>query len=89
MLRLTVISQTEEESILKVEGSVSGADVALLEEEGSRLLGASERLVLELKGVNFIDREGISLLKLWSRSRLELREASMFLHTLLKEHGLA
>jgi anti-anti-sigma regulatory factor len=88
MLRLTVISQTQEESILKVEGSVSGADVALLEEEGSRLLQETQRLILELKGVKFIDREGISLLKRWSRSRLELREASMFLHTLLEEHGL-
>jgi anti-anti-sigma regulatory factor len=88
MLRLTVISQTQEESILKVEGSISGADVALLEEEGTRLMGASERLILELKGVKFIDRRGISLLKRWSGNRLELREASVFVHALLEEHGL-
>ena len=88
MVRLTVISQSEEETTLKVEGWVSGADVALLEEEGTRLLQQSERLTLDLKGVRFIDREGISLLRRWSGKRLVLREPSPFLRTRLAEHGL-
>jgi len=89
MLRLTVISQTKEEAVLKVEGWVSGADVALLREEGTRLLRETERLVLDLDGVQFIDREGIALLKPWSGKRLELRGGSLFIRGLLEEHGLA
>ena len=89
MLRLTVISQTKEEAVLKVEGWVSGADVALLKEEGTRLLRETERLVLDLDGVQFIDREGIALLKRWSGKRLELRGGSLFIRGLLEEHGLA
>ena len=89
MVRLTVISQTEEEATLKIEGWVSGAGVGVLEEEGTRLLGETQRLILDLSGVRFMDREGISLLERWSGDRLTLRGASRFLHTLLERHGLA
>ena len=89
MVRLTVISQTKEEAVLKVEGWVSGENVALLEEEGTHLLQETGRLVLDLDGVRFIDREGIALLKRWSGKRLELRGGSLFVRTLLTEHGLA
>ena len=89
MVRLTVISQTKEEVVLKVEGWVSGENVALVEEEGTRLLQEAERLVLDLKGVKFIDREGIALLKRWSGDRLVLRGPSPFVCTLLEQHGLA
>jgi len=88
MVRLTVISQTKAEAMLKVEGWVSGADAALLEEEGTRLLGESERLVLDLEGVRFIDRKGIALLQRWSGERLALRGASPFVRTVLEEEGL-
>ena len=88
MVRLTVISQTKAETVLKVEGWVSGADAALLEEEGTRLLGESERLMLDLEGVRFVAREGIALLRRWSGERLELRGASPFVRTVLEEEGL-
>jgi anti-anti-sigma regulatory factor len=88
MIRLTVISQTKEEVVLKVEGWVSRGNGVLLEEEGVRLLEESERLVLDLSGVKFIDREGIALLQRWSGDRLELRGASLFVHSLLELHGL-
>ena len=89
MIRLTVISQTNEEVVLKVEGWVSGAEVEILEEEGTRLLQETQRLVLELKGVRVIDREGIALLQRWSGERLVLRGTSPFVRTRLAEHGLA
>ena len=89
MIRLTVISQTKEEAVLKVEGWVSGGNVALLEEEGTRLFGESERLVLDLAGVKNIHREGMALLQRWSGERLALRGTSPFLRRLLAEYGLA
>ena len=90
MLRLTIRSQTPEEVVVEVAGWVSGADVDVLEEEGIRLLQEAERLVLDLKGVKFIDREGIALLQRWSGERLVLlRGGSLFIRTLLEEQGLA
>jgi hypothetical protein len=88
MIRLTIRSQTPQEVVLQVDGWVSGGDVSILEEEGTRLLGESQRLVLELKGVQFIDREGIALLERWWGERLVLRNGSPFVRMLLETHGL-
>lgn len=88
MLRLTVISQTREEALLKVDGWVSGASVTLLEEEGTRLLQAADRLVLDVSGVELIDVKGLVLMKSWWGKRLALRGASPFVSKLLAAEGL-
>ncbi|OGG46714.1 MAG: hypothetical protein A3F84_20335 [Candidatus Handelsmanbacteria bacterium RIFCSPLOWO2_12_FULL_64_10] len=88
MLRITVMSQTKEEVVLKVEGRVSGADVELLEQEGTRYLRDAGRLTLDLTGVRFIDEAGLALLQRWSGERLTLRGGSPFVCALLAAHGL-
>ena len=88
MLRLTPVSQTCEEVVLKVEGWVVGADVVLLEEEVDRRLSETRRLVLDLQEVRFIDRTGIDLLRRWVGDRLVLREGSLFIRALLRSHRL-
>ena len=89
MIRLIVQAQTPEETVLQVDGWVSEENVSILEQEGTRLLGESHRLVLDLKGVQYIDREGIALLQRWQGDRLVLRGGSLFVRGLLEEHGLA
>ena len=89
MLRLTVISQTPEQAVLQIDGWVSGANVTLLEEEGTRLRQEAERLVLDLSGVRVIDPAGLALLQGWSgERRLVLRGASPFVNQLLAAEGL-
>jgi anti-anti-sigma regulatory factor len=88
MLRLTVLSQTPEEAVLKIEGWVTGEEVCLLAQEGARLLAASRRLVLELTGVVSIDAAGIVLLEQWAGDRLILRDGSPLIRRLLERHGL-
>ena len=88
MVRLTIRSQTPEEVVLEVHGWVSGKDVDVLEEEGTRLLEESQRLVLDLNGVKAIDRKGMALLRRWSGERLHLRGGSLFIQGLLEQHGL-
>ena len=88
MLRLTVISQTPEQAVLQIDGWVSGANVTLLEEEGTRLLQEAERLVLDLSGVRVIDQAGLALMQGWSGERLVLRGASPFVNRLLATEGL-
>jgi ABC-type transporter Mla MlaB component len=88
VLRLTVISQSAEEVVLQADGWVIGAYIELLEGEIRRYLQEAERLVLDLQGVRSIDRAGIALLREWMNTGLTLRGGSLFVRTLLQEHGL-
>jgi len=88
MIRLTIRSQTPEEVVLQVDGWVSGKGVEVLAQEGTRLLGETQRLVLDLDGVQFINPAGMTLLKCWSREGVVLRGGSLFIRGLLEEHGL-
>lgn len=88
MLRLTVRSQTPEEVVLQVDGRVSGKNVDILEKEGERLLGETGCLVLDLRGVQFIDEAGLALLRSWSGAQLVLVGGSWFIQLLLGKHGL-
>ena len=88
MIRITVVSQSGEEVVLKVEGWVSDENVRALEEEGERWLGEVGRVVLDLSGVRFIDDAGIALLQRWQGDRSVLRGASPFVHAVLAAHEL-
>ena len=88
MIRVTIQCQTREEVVLKVDGWISRNNVPILEEEGTRLLEETQRLVLDLSGVQFIDEIGIALLERWSGDRLVLRNGVPFIRALLERHGL-
>ena len=98
MMRIDVVSQTPQQVVLKIQGQLVDADVDLLANEVNRWQTQVEQLVLDLKGVQFIDRQGITLLKQWvgrepTRGnglgvRLMLRDGSRFIRHLLEDHGL-
>ena len=88
MLRITEISRSSEKVALRVEGWIAGQDVQLLEDEGLLCLTSSEHLVLDLDGVQFIDRAGLVLLKDWSQKGVRLGGGSWFVRVLLATHGL-
>ena len=88
MIRLILRSHTPEEAVLQVDGWVSGRNVPVLEEEGMRLLGETQRLVLDLKEARFIDEAGVALLQRWSGKHLVLQNALPFVRLVLETHGL-
>ncbi len=98
MLRIDTISQTRQQVVLKLEGRLAGADVDLLDQIVTRWLELIDHLTLDLKGVKFIDRAGIELLRNWTRLpllqgngtdvRLSLRDGSRFIRTLLESNGI-
>jgi len=89
MLRLTLLSQTAAAVVVAIDGWVCAGDVLLLEQEGMRWLGEAERLVLDLNGLRFIDREGLDLLERWAGKQLVvLRGGSPFVRKLLERRGL-
>lgn len=87
MMRLTVEAHSTEEAVLAVDGWVTGDDVGLLAQEGTRWLSQARRLVLDLRQLRGIDAAGIDLLKTWQPERLALRNASSFVTALLDAHG--
>ena len=89
MIRLAIRSQTPEEAVVEVDGWISRKNVSILKQEGARLLGETQRLVLDLEEVPFIDEMGIALLQGWSGERLVLRNGLPFVQLLLEKHGLA
>ena len=98
MIRIDVVSQTQKQVVLKVQGDLADDDVELLAGELRRWRKQVEQLVLDLKGVKFIDRQGLALLQQWMRQepirgngtgmRLMLRDGSLFIRHLLEINGL-
>ena len=88
MLRITRLARTNGEEVLKVEGWLTGENVALLAQSGERSLARGGRLVLELGGVQSIDEGGIGLLQGWPAERLDLRGASVFIRQVLAQYQL-
>ena len=98
MIRIDVVAQTQKQVVLKVQGDLADDDVELLAGELRRWRQQVEQLVLDLKGVKFIDRAGIALLQQWARwepirgngvgERLMLRDGSLFIRHLLEANGL-
>ena len=88
MLRITVACRSAGELVLSVDGWLVGAKVKILEEEGTRQLEATDRLVLDLTDLKSIDRDGINLLRRWCGGRVVVRGGSLFVRTLLARHGV-
>lgn len=69
MLRLTRTTRFPQEVVLIVEGQIVAEWVGLLEEECLELLGADQKVFLDLAGVSYLDRRAVRLLReLASRS---------------------
>ena len=72
MLRITHTSSTPNDIVLKAEGQIMAEGVGLLESECRRFLGGSQRVLLDLGEVNYLDRRGVLLLRELTRESLAL-----------------
>lgn len=61
MLKITEINQTKDEMILKLEGRVVGPWVQEIRESCDQALLKSNRLLIDMSEVSFIERDAISL----------------------------
>ena len=83
MIRITVLKQNQEEVVLKVEGWLVGQDTKILEEEGTRWLTNTQRLILDTCDIRRIDQTGLALLKDWQSKGLAVNNASNTIKMLL------
>jgi anti-anti-sigma regulatory factor len=88
MIRIDTLSENPAEVVLKIAGRVADFEVAFVEGEINRWLAETARLVLDLRGVKFIDRAGVAMLERRVGERLELRNGSPFICSLLEAYGL-
>ena len=89
MLRIAVLTQTSEEVVLGLQGSVEHREVPFLEQEGQAWRNRCVRLRVDLDQVRFIDGEGLDLLERWSAAGMLLCGGSLFVRTLLQGRGLS
>lgn len=82
------ISRNDRDSIhttLQLEGRVTQADLSELERARKESQNEGRRLVLDLTGVSFVDREGVFALNRMRRHGTIITGCSPFLGELLKE----
>ena len=97
-IRIDSIARTPSEAVLTVAGRLADVAVPLLDGELSRILVDAERVVVDLKGVHFIDNRGLALLRRLvaqsptrphqARVQLSLRDGSPFLRERLASRGM-
>jgi anti-anti-sigma factor len=89
MLKISQLSGSDHEVILRVEGQVLGPWVDELRricaEAVSRNTAGTPQLVLDLAGVSFLDANGIALLRQLVTGRVSITNYSMFIAEQLKE----
>jgi len=83
MLRITVKNKNRENRILLLEGKVSKLWLEELRTEIERSLDDRKKLVLDFSKVTYIDEEGARLINLPHYNKIEKRNCSLFIRTLL------
>jgi len=63
MLKISTIALLDHDVTLRLDGHLIGAWVELLREEAETVLDQRGRLTLDLENINFIDCEGVALIK--------------------------
>jgi len=63
MLKISKIASLDHEVTLRLDGHVVGAGVQLLRESAEAVLDLGERLTLDFENIQFIDCEGVVLIK--------------------------
>ena len=83
MLRITTIDEVGQIVRLKVEGRLVGAWVTELNHACAVVLARQKSIDLDLSDVNFIDRQGIALLKRLAGERVHIIKTRRLVHALL------
>jgi ABC-type transporter Mla MlaB component len=87
VLKITIITATDELIALHLEGKVSGKWVECLETTCAAEMKSAARAVIDLSGVSFLDRAGITLLKNLSECGVEIVNAIPFVTEQIKNGG--
>ena len=85
MLRISIISESDQVIAYHLEGRLVGPWVDELRRIGDDALAQNKALTLDLEGVRFADHQGIALLQDLSQRRVSQLNCSQFLIQQMKE----
>ncbi len=83
MLRITVNNENKDVCILLLEGKVSKQWLEELQAEIERSMNDGKKLALDFSKISYIDEEGARLINLPRYKKIEKRNCSLFIRTLL------
>lgn len=84
MLRITVKKEGRKKRVLYLEGKICRELVKELETEIIRGLDQGERIILDFAKVGFLDEEAADMINHFPLQRVERRNGSLFIRTMLK-----
>ena len=85
MLRISVITDSDQNTQLQIEGWLVGPWVEELRRLSSQALSESKGLTLDLEKLLFVDSEGVALLRELSAKNVNQLNCSPFIQQQLKE----
>lgn len=85
MLRISIVSTNHESMFLRLEGSVSGAWVDELRHVAESALADGLAIVMDCKGVSFIDRRAQRLISELLARKVTLLNCSPFFQSQLRD----
>jgi anti-anti-sigma regulatory factor len=83
MLRISEILDSQDHRVLLLEGKVCRQWLDELRTEIDRSVKAGEQLVLDFSKVTYIDEEGARLINRLPEEKVEKRNCSLFIRTML------
>ena len=83
MLRITVQNKNRKDRVLLLEGKVSKQWLEELQTEIERSINDGKKLALDFSKVSYIDEESAQLINKSHYNKIEKRNCSLFIRTLL------
>ena len=84
MLRITAKKEGRKKRVLYLEGKICRQLVKELETEIVRGLDEAQRIVLDFSKVGYLDEEAADMINRFPLQRVEKRNGSLFIRTMLK-----
>ena len=84
MLRISVEQEGEQIRRLALEGKICHSWAAELRNEIEKILSSGKKVILDFAKVSYLDEEAARMLRLYPEERVEKRNCSLFIRTVLK-----
>ena len=85
MLRIDQFFESSSSINLKLQGSIAGEWVLLLEERILRSLQTTEKVFLDFSELRFVDKHGLEMLRRLPSEKIKIINCPGFIEELLKE----
>lgn len=83
MLRVTKRDASKSKTVLFLEGKISKEWIIELQTEIEKCIEEGKKIILDFSRVSFIDEEAVKMINQWPPQKVEMRNGSLFIRTML------